>query len=126
MANKNYRNTKNNSHKAKVPYVKAQIDRLTDSNGESKIRAYASVTIGNAFAVHGIKVIESDKGTFVGMPNRSYEDKNGETKYSDVFHSITKEGYQAINNAVINAYEQELNNDIEEVDDEIEEFEQSM
>jgi stage V sporulation protein G len=60
------------------------------------------------------------------MPNRSYEDKNGETKYSDVFHSITKEGYQAINNAVINAYEQELNNDIEEVDDEIERFEQSM
>ena len=41
--------------------ISARIDRMFDSSN-SKVKAVASVTIGGAFAVHGIKVIDSQKG----------------------------------------------------------------
>ena len=76
-----------------TPQVKARIDRLVD--GDSKTKAFASATIGGAFAVHGIRVIESDKGRFISMPQDSYK-KNGETRYN------------ALVDAVNDAYEQKL------------------
>ena len=62
---------------------------------------------GGAFAVHGIRVIESDKGRFISMPQDSYK-KNGETKYNDTFHAITAEARNALVDAVNDAYEQKL------------------
>ena len=76
-----------------TPQVKARIDRLVD--GDSKTKAFASATIGGAFAVHGIRVIESDKGRFISMPQDSYK-KNGETRYNDTFHAITAEARNAL------------------------------
>ena len=52
--------------------ISARIDRMFDSSN-SKVKAVASVTIGGAFAVHGIKVIDSQKGLFVQVPQCSYE-----------------------------------------------------
>lgn len=60
-----------------TPQVEARIDRLVD--GDFKTKAYASATIAGAFAVHGIRIIESDKGRFVSMPQESYQ-KHGQTK----------------------------------------------
>ena len=68
-----------------TPQVEARIDRMVD--GDFKTKAYASATIGGAFAVHGIRVIESDKGRFISRPQESYK-KNGEPKYNDTFHAI--------------------------------------
>ena len=80
-----------------TPQVEARIDRMVD--GDFKTKAYASATIGGAFAVHGIRVIESDKGRFISMPQESYK-KNGETKYNDTFHAITAEARTALVEAV--------------------------
>lgn len=44
--------------------VKAAINRIVDKP-DSIIKAYASVSFDGAFAVHGIKVCESEKGRFV-------------------------------------------------------------
>lgn len=63
-----------------TPLVEARIDRLLD--GDFKTKAYASATIAGAFAVHGMRVIESEKGRFISMPQDSYK-KGGETKYSE-------------------------------------------
>lgn len=76
-------------------------------DGDHKTKAFASATIGGAFAVHGIRVIESDKGRFVSMPQDSYT-KNGETKYNDTFHAITTDTRTALVEAVNDAYEQAL------------------
>ena len=95
-----------NQNKNEVtPQVEARIDHLMD--GEHKTRAFASATIGGAFAVHGIRVIESDKGRFVAMPQESYK-KGGETRYSDTFHAITAEARNVMVDAVNKAYEQAL------------------
>ena len=80
--------TKKKQQETTTPQVEARIDRLVD--GDFKTKAFASATIGGAFAVHGIRVIESDKGRFISMPQDSYK-KNGETKYNDTFHAITAE-----------------------------------
>ena len=40
---------------AQAPVVRAKIERLI-TDEESKVKAYASVTIGGMFAVHGVRV----------------------------------------------------------------------
>lgn len=87
--------------------ISAAINRLVDKR-DSNIKAFASVTIDGLFAVHGLRVMESQKGRFVNMPSTSYKDANGETKYSDIFHAVTKEARNALNQAVLNAYELRL------------------
>lgn len=97
--------TKKKQQEIPTPQVEARIDRLVD--GDFKTKAYASATIGGAFAVHGIRVIESEKGRFISMPQDSYK-KNGETKYSDTFHAITADARNTLVEAVNEAYEQAL------------------
>ena len=106
----------------KTPSIHARIDRINNYEG-SNIRAFASVNIGDAFAIHGVKIVDSpQKGLFVSMPSNSYTDKNGNTKYNDVFHAITAEARTELNDKVLEAYEQAL----EEQQDESESEEDSM
>lgn len=107
-------NNKKKQQETTTPQVEARIDRLMD--GDYKTKAFASATIGGAFAVHGIRVIESDKGRFVSMPQDSYT-KNGETKYNDTFHAITADARTALVEAVNDAYEQALQEKLEQKND---------
>lgn len=91
---------------APLPLISVKIQKLFDEG--SKIRAVANATIGGAFAIHGIKVIDSEKGLFLSMPSNSYKNGSGETKYQDVFHPVTTEARQALTDAVMGAYEQAL------------------
>ena len=125
MAYKN--NNKDNKHR--TPKISAKIDRLYD-NPDNVIKASASVIIADAVAIHGFRVMDSSKGLFVGLPTRSYEAKNGSTKYYDIAHPITAEMREALNNSVLKAYEQALaknqTEEFEETEDEDLPFEQSM
>lgn len=96
--------TENEKPQYKIPFITARIDRLTaDSN--SKIKANASVTIGNHFAVHGIKIYDGgEKGLQVLYPGH----KGTDGKFYDDFHPITKESREALNGYVIDAYEQKM------------------
>ena len=104
--NNNYKGNSNTGKKAPTPRISAKIDNLVDNN--TNLRAFASITIGGAVAVHGLRVMDSKKGLFVSMPSYSYEDHNGETKYADYAHPISKEARDAINTKVLDAYEQAL------------------
>lgn len=86
-----------------TPLISVRIQKVFDEG--NKVRAVANVNIGGAFAVHGIKVIDSEKGLFVSMPSNSYKNNNGETKYQDIFHPITAEARTALSDSVIIAYE---------------------
>lgn len=91
---------------SKTPSLQARIDKLVDYEG-SKIKAFASVNIGGAFAIHGLRVIDSDKGLFVAMPSTAIK-KDGNTEYQDTFHPVTGEARTELNKAVLEAYEQKL------------------
>lgn len=67
-----------------------------------RTRAYASLTIDDAFAVHDIKVIEGDNGLFIAMPSRRRSDGT----FADVAHPINQETRELVSTAVIEAYYQ--------------------
>lgn len=97
---------KQKEQKKAVPTITARIDRLVNQE-DSNIKAYASVNIGGAFAVHGIKVIDSVKGIFVSMPSNSYK-KDGKVEYSDICHPITANARNELIDRVTEAYEAKL------------------
>lgn len=80
--------------------ISASINKMTD-NPDSATKAYASVTLDGMFAVHGLRVMEGEKGRFVNMPSTSYKDRDGNTQYNDIFHAITKSAREAINQVAI-------------------------
>ena len=86
-----------------TPDISVRVDRLNDVG---KIRAFVSANIGGAFAIHGIKVVDSDKGMFVAMPQSKFKTADGETKYLDEFHAVTADARNKLNEAVLAAYEQ--------------------
>ena len=88
--------------KTGTPSIRAKIDRLVDYEN-SKVKAIASVSIGNAFAIHGLRVIDSQKGLFVQMPQNSFQ-RDGKTEYSDIFHPVTAEARSELNSKVLEAY----------------------
>ena len=84
----NQRNNQNQqTRQQNAPSIRAKIDRLVDSDGNTK--AYASVNVAGAVAIHGIRVMDSRKGLFVSMPNRSYKDSNGNTQYTAILSTAT-------------------------------------
>ena len=85
------------------PAVPARLDvtvRVYPSRLEGNLMAYANVTLGGCFAVKGIRVMDSEKGTFVAMPDR--KDSKGE--YHEVCFPITAEMREALNTAVMDEY----------------------
>ena len=73
-------------------------------NGDSKLKAVATITIDNCFVVHDIKVLEGNQGYFVSMPSR----KTPEGEYKDVAHPINTPTREEINKLVLAQYEEEL------------------
>ena len=84
--------------------IQAKIDRLV-KGGSTK--AIASVTLDSWFVVKGLRVVDGKKGLFVSMPQESYTDK-GEKKYSNIFFPITNAAKMELQDAVLKAYDQYL------------------
>ena len=75
--------------------------RLRMMDGETKMKAIASVTIEGEFVVHDVKIIEGEKGMFIAMPSRKMV--NGEFK--DIAHPINTETREMMQQIVLNEYE---------------------
>ena len=108
--------------------IKAQIDRFIGK--EIRIKAYASVILGGEYVVRDIAVMDSKNGLFARMPYRSWKDRNGDTQYSDVVFALNETSRSAVSDAVLEAYEQRLHmeeNEVQEMEaDEATALEQRM
>ena len=71
---------------------------------ESKLKALVSITFGNTFALHDIKVIDGSERLFVAMPAR--EDENGD--FRDIAHPITADFRRELEQKVLEAYAMHL------------------
>lgn len=87
---------------------KAKDIRLHDSQNSQTV-ATASITLDDAFVVTGLSVISGSKGLFVNLPNRKGMDKDGNAKYYDTAFPLSKELRAEINNVVLDAYQEKLN-----------------
>ncbi len=76
--------------------------RLRKVNSENRMKAVASVTFDNEFAVHDIKVIESQNGLFIAMPSRKIPNSG---EFKDIAHPINAETREKIQKAILEAYE---------------------
>ena len=84
----------------KITDVRVRIVKKDDS----KLKGVASITFDDCFVIHDIKVIEGSEGYFVAMPSR----KTNDGEYKDIAHPINTETRQAVIDAVINAFKDEL------------------
>ena len=85
--------------------IKARINRMVSGD---RVKAIASVSLDGQYVVKGLRVVDGNKGLFVAPPQSSYKDGEGNTKYSDIFFPISNAGKSNLQDAVLNAYSQEL------------------
>lgn len=86
---------------AETPPMKVDV-KIGSIMPSGAIRATASVNLNDCFAIRGIRLLESEKGMYIGMP--SYKAGNGE--YKDICFPVTAEFRKQLQEAVIEAYEQ--------------------
>lgn len=86
--------------------------RTVKNENEVKLKAYADVTFEGCFVIHGLKVIDGQKGMFVAMPSRKMPD--GE--YKDIAHPITPELRKEITDSVIAKYNEVVATEQESVE----------
>ncbi len=84
--------------------------RLKKVTKEGKMKAVASITLDNEFAVHDIKVIEGEKGLFIAMPSRKAADGD----YRDIAHPINQSARERIQSLILAEYEKVLQEDGEQ------------
>lgn len=75
-------------------------------NPVGNLVAFASLKINDCFVIDDFKVLQSDKGLFVGMPSKP--DKTSKTGYRDTARPITKEFRAELTGAVVAAYHAEV------------------
>jgi len=75
-------------------------------NPMGNLVAFASLKINDCFVIDDFKVLQSDKGLFVGMPSKP--DKGSKTGYRDTARPITKEFRAELTGAVVTAYHAEV------------------
>ncbi|NOZ60645.1 MAG: septation protein SpoVG [Calditrichaeota bacterium] len=71
---------------------------------EDKLKAFVNVTFDDQFVVRGMKVIKSANGFFISMPSRKMPDGT----FRDIAHPITKEFREFIEKAILEKYNEKL------------------
>lgn len=77
-----------------------KVDLKLRNDGNKRLKAIASVTFDDEFVVHGIRVVEGEKGMFIAMPSK----KTADGKHKDIAHPLKTETRQMIQEAVLAEY----------------------
>lgn len=73
---------------------------------EGRVKALASITIDDSFAIHDIKVVESNGRTFVAMPSK----RNANGEFKDIAHPINNQTRSQLEEMILNKYNEVKNN----------------
>ncbi len=68
------------------------------------MKAYATITIDDAFIIRDLKIIKGHEGLFVAMPSKRRKDG----QFKDIAHPLNQETREMIENAVFEAFEKEV------------------
>lgn len=69
----------------------------------NRLKAIASVTIDDCFAIHELRVIEGKEGLFVAMPSRQTTDG----VFRDIVHPIDQPTRKMFEETIISKYKEE-------------------
>ena len=84
--------------------MKVTAVRIRRLSQDGKMRAIASITLNDMFAVHDLRVIDGSNGLFVAMPSK--RTPGGE--FRDIAHPINSATREHIQKTVLDAYTKEL------------------
>ena len=88
-----------------IPGVDVKIYLPKDPEQDhGKLLGFASINLGGVFAVNGIRIYDTEKGPFIAMPST----KGKDDKYHDICCPTTKEMREAVNTAILGAYQKEV------------------
>ena len=88
-----------------VPGVDVKVYLPKDPEKDhGKLLGFASINLGGVFAVNGIRIYDTEKGPFIAMPST----KGRDDKYHDICCTTTKEMREAVNAAILSAYQKEV------------------
>ena len=73
---------------------------------DEKMKCIVSITFDDLFVVHDIKVIEGRNGPFIAMPSRKVK----EGVFRDIAHPINAEMRKILEDAILKAYKEALEN----------------
>jgi stage V sporulation protein G len=76
---------------------------LRDDEQHERLKAFATMTLNNAFVVRGLKIIQGTNGIFVAMPSRRRPDG----QFQDIAHPINKETRDQLTEIVLAEYKRE-------------------
>ena len=79
------------------------VTRLVKFDGESTVKAYCYLAVGDQFLIKGLRVVEGKNGLFVSMPRQQGKDH----RWYDSVVALTKETKTAVGRVVLEAYQQE-------------------
>lgn len=80
--------------------VKLDVRAYPIAEPKGSVVAFASATIDDMFAVNNIRVVNSEKGLFVAMP----QVKDAKDEYRDICFPVTAELRKQLNEAILGAY----------------------
>ena len=69
---------------------------------------FANVAVNDCLRIDDFKVLQGEKGLFVGMPSKATQGRDGKTAYYDTVRPVTKEFRAALTEAVVTAYSVEV------------------
>lgn len=81
--------------------VEVKVVRLHRLEGDSKLKAFCDIAIGD-FLVKGLKVVEGSKGLFLSLP----QERSKDGKYYPSFAPLTDEAKQSLSEMVLAAYKE--------------------
>ncbi len=97
---------KNNNSKNHLPKIGVSVTAII--NNETNIKGYANAVIADSFAINDIAIVDGKNGLFASLPKRKYIDEHNATQYKEICSPITREARDAINDKVLTAYHQKL------------------
>jgi len=81
-----------------------RVRKVNQDDPENKLKAFATVTFDNQFAVHDIKIINNIHGLSIFMPSR----KTPDNTYKDICHPINQAAREWLQDAILCKYEAAL------------------
>lgn len=76
------------------------------NSAETKVKAFAAVTLGGCFKITNVAVVEGKEGRlFVSMPSFKGHDADGQTIYKDVCNPITRQFREELYGEILTLYE---------------------
>lgn len=87
--------------------IKVEIKKILGT--DKPVKAYANIVIDDAVVIHGVSVVENEKGRYMSMPMHTWKTKQGEDVTRPVCHPISSSARKELEEVLFSAYEQKLN-----------------